>query len=92
MKASMPPTMMFAKGKLSVFGGVNQITGSYGLVDNAVVMGDLASTKMAGPPDLMELESRFTKALAGVNGFTVEGQQLTLLIDGKALAEFKSTE
>lgn len=82
--------MLFAKGKLSVFGGVNRISGSYALVNDAVVMGDLASTKMAGPPELMDLESRFTKTLAAVNGFTVAGDKLVLLTDGKVVAEFQS--
>ncbi|MFO1088003.1 MAG: amidohydrolase family protein [Hyphomicrobiales bacterium] len=90
IKAEKPPTMLFAKGKLSVFGGVNRISGSYALVNDAVVMGDLASTKMAGPPELMDLESRFTKTLAAVNGFTVAGDKLVLLTDGKVVAEFQS--
>jgi heat shock protein HslJ len=84
--------MLFSRGKLSVFGGVNQISGSYALVDDAVVMGDLLSTKKAGPPELMQLEDRFTKTLAGVNGFTVAGDKLTLLTDGAAVAEFRSPE
>lgn len=88
--AATPPTMLFSKGRLSVFGGVNQITGSYALVHDAVVMGELVSTRMAGPPDLMDLESRFIKALSGVNGFTVAGDKLTLLTDGNEVAEFRS--
>ncbi len=90
--ASPPPTLLFSRGKLSVFGGVNQINGSYALVDDAVVMGDLASTKMAGPPELMELEGRFVKTLAGVNGFTVAGDKLVLLMNGKKVAEFRSPQ
>jgi heat shock protein HslJ len=31
--AEKPPTMKFANGKLAIFGGVNRLTGSYGLVD-----------------------------------------------------------
>jgi hypothetical protein len=92
VEAAVPPTMLFSRGKLSVFGGVNQISGSYALVDDAVVMGDLLSTKKAGPPELMQLEDHFTKTLAGVNGFTVAGDKLTLLTDGAAVAEFRSLE
>jgi heat shock protein HslJ len=84
--------MLFSRGKLSVFGGVNQISGSYALVDNAVVMGELVSTRKAGPADLMDLEGRFTKALAGVNGFIGGGKKLTLLTDGKEVAAFQSSE
>jgi len=92
VEAPVPPTMLFSRGKLSVFGGVNQISGSYALVNNAVVMGELVSTRKAGPAELMELEDRFTKTLAGVNGFTVAGEKLTLLTDGKEVAEFRSSE
>ncbi|MDW4549048.1 amidohydrolase family protein [Defluviimonas sp. D31] len=92
IEAQTPPSMLFSKGQLSVFGGVNQISGSYALVNDAVVMGELISTKKAGPPELMDLEDRFIKALAGVNGFTVAGEKLTLLTDGKEVAEFQSSE
>jgi heat shock protein HslJ len=84
--------MLFSRGKLSVFGGVNEISGSYALVHDAVVMGDLVSTRKAGPPDLMDLEGRFVKALAGVDGFTVAGDRLTLLTDGAEVAEFRSAD
>jgi predicted amidohydrolase YtcJ/heat shock protein HslJ len=89
--AAAPPTMLFSRGSLSVFGGVNEISGSYALVHDAVVMGDLVSTRMAGPPELMDLEGRFIKALSGVNGFTVAGETLTLLTDGNEVAEFSSS-
>lgn len=92
IEAAVPPTMLFSRGQLSVFGGVNQISGSYALVNNAVVMGKLVSTKKAGPPELMDLEDRFTKALARVNGFTIAGRKLTLLTDGKEVAELQSSE
>ncbi|MCX7303733.1 MAG: amidohydrolase family protein [Hyphomicrobiales bacterium] len=90
--AVKPPSMRFAKGELSVFGGINRLTGSYALIRESVVMGDLVSTKMAGPPELMELESSFANTLAKVNGFTVAGNELTLLIDGDAAAVFKTTQ
>lgn len=92
VNVAKPPTMRFSGGALSAFGGVNQIGGSYALVDDAVVMGALRSTKMAGPPDLMELENRFTTVLAEVDGFTVAGDRLTLLTDGTGVAEFRASE
>lgn len=81
-----PPTMMFADGKVTVFGGVNQLTGSYALVEDAVVMGDIASTKKVGPPELMELENNFADTLAKVNGFNVSENELRLSTDGKVVA------
>ncbi|MEZ6073190.1 MAG: amidohydrolase family protein [Pirellulales bacterium] len=88
--AAKPPTLEFAKGKLAVFGGVNRMTGSYALVDDRVVMGELASTRMAGPPELMELESNFAKALTSVNGFQVADSELRLLSEEKVVAIFHS--
>ena len=87
-----PPTMVFAKGRLSVFGGINRLTGSYALVRESVVMGDIAGTKMSGPPDLMALENRFMATLAKVNGFTVAGPVLTLLTDGQEVATFRTAQ
>ncbi len=89
---AQPPTMMFAKGQLSIFGGVNRMNGSYALIRESVIMGDIASTKMAGPPELMELENKFTATLVKVDGFTVAGNQLTLLTDGGEVAVFSSVE
>jgi predicted amidohydrolase YtcJ/heat shock protein HslJ len=80
------PTMTFSKGRLSVFGGLNEITGSYALVHDAVVMGELARTRKAGPPELMEFEDRFIKVLASVDGFTVDGDTLHLLAAGNEVA------
>jgi len=87
-----PPTMMFAHGKLLVFGGINRLTGSYALVRNTVTMSDLASTKMAGPPDLMELENNFAKTLRAVDSFKVSGNELTLSSGGKVVANFLAAE
>ena len=85
-----PPTLTFAHGKLSIFGGVNRLSGSYALVRNTVTMSDLASTKMAGPPELMELEKSFATALRSVDSFKVSGNELTLSADGKVVASFKT--
>ena len=78
-------------GPLAIFGGINRITGSYALVRDTVTMGELVSTKMAGPPELMELENMFAKTLKAVNGFHVHGNELELLSNGTSVARF-STE
>jgi heat shock protein HslJ len=87
-----PPTMKFAHGKLSVFGGINRLSGSYALVGGSVTMGKLVSTKMAGPPALMELESNFAKTMATVDGFDVSGNELKLSSAGAVVATFRSVE
>lgn len=90
VRAEKPPTMKFANGKLSIFGGVNNLSGSYALVGESVTMGELISTRKAGPPELMELEGNFAKALASVNGFHVHGKELQLLSNGAVVANFRT--
>lgn len=87
-----PPTMKFAGGKLSVFGGINRLNGSYALVGDSLTMGKIVSTKMAGPPELMALENKFAGTLKLVNGFHVHGNELELLSDEIAVATFHSGE
>jgi predicted amidohydrolase YtcJ/heat shock protein HslJ len=88
--AEKPPTMKFEHGKVSVFGGINRLSGSYALIDNNVTLGSLVSTKMAGDPALMELESNLAKALASVDAFQVSGNVLTLSSKGTVVAKFRS--
>jgi len=83
-----PPTMKFSHGKLVVFGGINRLSGSYALLGDTVTMGELISTKMAGPPALMELESTFATVLASVDGFRVQGNELALSSDGTVVSTF----
>jgi predicted amidohydrolase YtcJ/heat shock protein HslJ len=88
-----PPTMKFERGKLAIFGGVNRMSGSYALIDNgSVTLGQLVSTKMAGPSVLMELERNFSEIMVSVNGFHVRGNKLQLLSDGRGVAEFLARE
>lgn len=85
---AMPPTMLFSKGKLSIFGGVNRLSGSYALIRDTVTMGELVSTKKAGPPEFEELERTFALTLAAVDGFHVHGNGLSLLSKGTIVATF----
>ena len=87
-----PPTMVFSKGRMSIFGGVNRLSGSYALVRDSVMMGDLVSTRKAGPPELEELERTFAMMLARVDGFHVHGNQLSLLSKGTVIATFHGAE
>lgn len=82
-----PPTIMFDQGTLSFFGGINRLTGSYAMVGHRIVIGDIASTKMAGPEALMKLESACAKIFAQVDSFHVHGNELELFIDEQLVAE-----
>lgn len=59
---------------------------------DSVTMGDLVSTRMAGPPALMELEKNFAKTLAAVDGYAVSGNVLTLSSAGTVVATFRSEQ
>ncbi|MFM7115778.1 MAG: META domain-containing protein, partial [Planctomycetota bacterium] len=93
VNAAEPPTMKFEGGRLSIFVGVNRLSGSYALIDNqSVTLGQLVSTLMAGPRELMELEQKFSQTLARVDAFHVAGNRLDLLSGGEVVASFKAKE
>jgi heat shock protein HslJ len=81
VSTARPPTLRAAAGRLSIFGGINRLNGSVALVRDQVVIGELISTRMAGPPELMALEERFAATLRTVNRFHVHGSRLELLRD-----------
>lgn len=87
-----PPTMKFAEGRLAIFGGVNRLAGSYALVDDRVMMGDLVSTRMAGPEGLMRLEQEFARAMATVDGFHIHEKKLILTRGADPVATFRMEE
>ena len=88
-----PPTIQFQGGKLSVFGGINRITGSYALLSNqSVVLGELAGTRIAGSPELSKIETEFSSTLAAVDAFHVEGKRLDLLKGSQVVAVFRTDE
>lgn len=66
--------------------------GVYALVGESVTLGELMSTRMAGPPELMKLEAKFAKVMATVDGFHVSGNELELLSGGTVVAKFKANE
>ena len=69
-------------GRLMGRTGVNSISGSYRIEGSSLHIGPCAMTRMAGPPELMDQESRMTSALDKVDGFKRRGSELTLLSMG----------
>jgi heat shock protein HslJ len=57
-----------------------------------VTMGEISSSRMSGPPELMELENAFARVLRSVDGFHVHGTRLELLRKGTVLATFRLQE
>jgi heat shock protein HslJ len=90
VSTARPPTLRAAAGRLSIFGGINRLSGSVALVRDQVVNGELVSTRMAGPPELMALEERFAGTLRTVNRFHVHGSRLELLRDETVVATFRA--
>lgn len=90
VSTARPPTLRAAAGRLSIFGGINRLNGSVALVRDQVVIGELISTRMAGPPELMALEERFAATLRTVNRFHVHGSRLELLRDQTVVATFRA--
>ena len=62
-------------------GGVNRLMGGYILDGGSLTFSNAASTLMAGPPEAMAQEQTIVQALPSVRGFTIAGDQLTLLGD-----------
>jgi len=63
-------------GKVSGFAGVNTYNGDYTLEGASVKIGPLATTKMAGPPELMEQEQLYLVALQSSAKYIIAGDKL----------------
>ncbi len=77
-------------GKVQGFTGCNRVMGGYTLAGNALRFTQLAGTRMACPPPLMQLESAVLANLNSVTGYLLEGEKLILLKDGAPVARFES--
>ncbi|MCC5841944.1 MAG: META domain-containing protein [Opitutales bacterium] len=67
--------------RLSGFSGVNRLSGSYSELGDRIRLGNLAGTKMAGPPEAMAFEIAFMQMLRGDITWKIEDDQLTLTTD-----------
>ena len=77
-------------GNLSGFGGVNRYFGSFNLEGNAISLGPIGSTKMAGPEPLMALETVYFGLLESATSVSVSGNSLNLAdVSGNILLTFE---
>jgi len=67
-------------GRVSGTTGVNQLTASYSLTAEYLTFGPLATTRRAGPSELMEQEHRVIASLAGMCSYRLDARSLS--IDG----------
>jgi heat shock protein HslJ len=80
-----------ADGRVSGNSGVNIYSGRYQLLPPGGITfpGPLITTKIAGPPDRMEVENKFLQSLAAIERVSVRGGSLTLRNDsGTTILEF----
>lgn len=80
---SQQPTMLFDAegGRVSGHAGVNRYNGSYTQNGTAMSFGPAATTKMAGPPELMRIEEEFLAMLPKVKSWRIETAWLQLIGD-----------
>jgi heat shock protein HslJ len=79
-------TAVFAEdGTLSGNAGVNTYRATYTTSDGTIEIGPVATTKMAGPQDLMDQEQQYPAALDRATTYTVRGDSLELRDDAGAL-------
>jgi heat shock protein HslJ/phosphoglycolate phosphatase-like HAD superfamily hydrolase len=77
-------------GSVSGSTAVNRYSGKAKIEGQKIEFGPLATTRRAGPPALMDQESKFTKALEKVARFRIEDSGLLYLMDetGKDILRF----
>lgn len=80
-----------AAQRVSGHAGVNSYGGGYELNGPALRFGQLMSTMMAGPAELMELERDYTAMLRGVTGWRLTAAGLELLARNRTVARYRST-
>lgn len=86
------PTLAFdAEGRrVSGLAAVNRFSGTCTQENAKLKFGPLLVTKMAGAPELNELETRFLRALEATTGWRTQGDQLELLAGDQVVARFSS--
>lgn len=66
------------EGRVAGRSGCNQYTGSYSLGEGLSI-GQIAQTKMACPPALMDQEQKFTLLLNAIDSFTLDNKGALIL-------------
>lgn len=90
--ASFPVTADFSEGKLSGKGPVNTYTTSYEVEDDAITLGAIASTRMAGSDEAMAAEGAYFALLSTVNRFEIDGDTLELLADEEPVLDYEARD
>ncbi len=89
MEFDRGPTVRFEAGNVQAFSGVNRMGGTFELAEGRLKIGPLRTTRMAGPPELMELEQTFADTLTAANGCQIENRELNLMEGAEVIARFR---
>ena len=92
-QAGKVPTLeVHEDGTAAGVGGVNRFRTEVQFVDNNLSFGPAAATKMAGPPEAMELESTYLARLGAVSTYVIESETLRLWAGDNEALTFKRME
>ena len=91
-ESNTPTLLMTAEGKASGFAGVNRWFGTCSIDGPALKFGMLGMTRMAGPPDRMQLEQTYADALAAVTRWSVSSGRLQMSDSNALVLEFVTAE
>jgi heat shock protein HslJ len=88
----IPAIQLFAEGsRVTAFGGINHMSGTYTLNGAALAFGPMASTRMAGDPKQMKIEMQFAQMLGTVTNYRIAGPWLVLLAGDKVVARAQAS-
>lgn len=87
-----PTLNILEDGSAAGVGGVNRFNTQIEMQDGNLSFGPAAATKMAGPPEAMELESTYMARLDAVSSFEVDGTTLRLWAGDNETLTFKPSE
>lgn len=87
-----PTVEILEDGSVSGVGGVNRFQCRLEIFDGRLSFGPAAATKMAGPPEAMELESTYLARLGAVSSFALEDGTLRLWAGDNEALTFKRRE
>jgi heat shock protein HslJ len=82
------PSLVFdlEESRVTGFGGVNRVMGTFSLAQDELRFGQLATTRMAGPAEATRQEQELLEALQRVTSYDLDGRSLALLADDHVVA------
>ena len=89
-----PTLVIDEEAKVSGFAGVNRYGGSLSakaVAEGVFLLGPVVATRMAGPREAMDLETRFLRMLSEASSFRVIDDDLVLEAEGESLLRFTRT-